>query len=269
MILCFSATGNSRYVADRLAELVENGRKPIDLGPMLRDGAKTLPTLRQGESLGFVFPVNSWGLPKGMGKLLATLPYKGYDPTGTYVYMVCTCGDDAGLTARQWHAAIAQAGLQGDAAYSVFMPNTYVIMPGFDVDSDETARRKLSEAPEAIRNIAADIGRKRRGDLTYHGKAAAFKTSVIYPLFMQFYTNDRPFSADASRCTGCGHCAAVCPMGNISLSADSHGRQLPRWKHRCLTCLACYHGCPSHCIRYGSLTRHKGTYPGPDSPRFK
>ncbi|EJW95440.1 4Fe-4S ferredoxin iron-sulfur binding domain-containing protein, partial [gut metagenome] len=57
MILYFSATGNSRYIAELLAERLEDAA--FDLS---ESDSEFL--LNEGESIGFVFPVHSWGMPK-------------------------------------------------------------------------------------------------------------------------------------------------------------------------------------------------------------
>ena len=102
-------------------------------------------TLAKGERIGFIFPTHAWGLPKGLDRILSSLQFSGYDDNN-YCYMICTCGDDVGETARLWRRAVKGAGLHGDAAFSVAMPNTYVCLPGFDVDDTQTATRKLENA---------------------------------------------------------------------------------------------------------------------------
>ena len=54
---------------------------------------------------------------------------------------------------------------------------------------------------------------------------------------------------DASRCTGCGDCVAICPTGCLALS----GRRpwLPR-PGDCIACAACEFACPAEAIRVPS-----------------
>ena len=68
MIAYFSCTGNSRRVAQLLAErLVDN---VVDLRPLLR---ATEPSVSiDGGKLVFVFPIHSWGLPKGFAVCAST-----------------------------------------------------------------------------------------------------------------------------------------------------------------------------------------------------
>ena len=57
-------------------------------------------------------------------------------------------------------------------------------MPGFDVDSDETARQKIEAAPERISAIAESIRQKRPvPELYERGCHAWLKHYVVRPLF--------------------------------------------------------------------------------------
>lgn len=259
MILFLSATGNSRYIAEELCRRLGE-ETLVDLSGFMKPSSQPAAfSLKPGERIGFVFPVHSWGLPKGLGSLIASLRFDGYNPDSNYCYMVCTCGDDAGQTARQWQSAVKGCGLRGDAAFSVFMPNTYVLLPGFDIDNQATIGKKLQAAPFAAGRTAQRIKTGVKGDLTHHGKFSWIKSRVIYPMFMRS-VSDKAFSVDRSACVSCGLCASRCPTGNIAMRPDNDGKLRPVWNGNCLNCLACYHCCPAGSIAFGSRTKGKGRY---------
>lgn len=56
MILCFSATGNSRYVADRVAAATDDDVR--DIAALLSAGETSL-LIAEGEAVGIVGPVYS------------------------------------------------------------------------------------------------------------------------------------------------------------------------------------------------------------------
>lgn len=245
MIADFSCTGNSRQVARLLSRQL--GDTAVDLRPLFRASS---PSIDVDGRLILVFPIHSWGLPKGFADFLTRLRIDG---RVDYCCMVATCGDDCGLAYRQWRKTMVGKRLPADAAYSVQMPNTYVIFPGFDVDKPAVERRKTDAAPTAVAAIARSIEARAAGDFTHHGALPWLKTRLIYPSFMR-HVGDRQFAA-SDACVGCSRCAAVCPTANITISG---GR--PQWHGDCLNCLACYHTCPRHAISFGSRTRGKGQY---------
>ena len=245
MIAYFSCTGNSRQVARLLARRL--GDTAVDLQPLFRADCASIHV--DGRLI-LVFPIHSWGLPKGFADFLMRLRIDGRTD---YCCMVATCGDDCGLACRQWRKAMSDKHLPADAAYSVQMPNTYVIFPGFDVDSPAVERRKADAAPDAVAAVARRIEAREKGDFTHHGALPWLKTRMIYPSFMR-HVDDRAFSV-GDACVGCKRCASACPTANITIE---EGR--PHWHGDCLNCLACYHICPHHAIAFGRRTRGKGQY---------
>ncbi len=249
MIFCFSACGNTALVADRLAKIL--GERVV----MINSSTEDSFDLRSHRRVIWAFPVYSWGIPMEVRHFMKNVRLKtdGNVPH----FMVSTCGDDAGLTARMWRSLMKKRGWSAKSAHTVIMPNTYVTLPGFDTDSHEIAEEKLLKMPARTAEIAHAIKCCSPVDSVVRGRFAWLKTTVIYPLFMRFLTSPKPFHA-ADSCTGCGKCSKVCPMGNILL--ENHK---PEWGNRCTMCLACYHHCPHKSVEYGKRTRDKGQYTAP------
>ncbi len=249
MIICFTGTGNSGRVAGELATVL--GEKTAMLR---RDGLTRQPEADEKRII-WVMPVHSWGMPKIVRKFIREADIAHADRLKHF--LVLTCGDDCGLAHRQWRRDMKRRNWQAVAAHSVFMPNTYVLLPGFDTDTDTVASGKMAAMPGRVREIAHAIKCSSPIDNVYRGKCAWLKTYVIYPLFMRFLTSPRPFHA-TDACVGCGRCTAVCPEKNIV--ADESGS--PLWGGRCTMCLGCYHVCPRHAVAYGKRTTHKGQWQG-------
>lgn len=81
-------------------------------------------------------------------EFIRKLVLKGYQQQ--YLFFVCSCGDDTGLTRQVMEKALAARGWRCNAGFSVIMPNNYVLFPGFDVDSKELEKKKLAEAVPAL-----------------------------------------------------------------------------------------------------------------------
>lgn len=253
MIYYFSGTGNSRFVAEQLALMTNDSATGITVAQ--KEEYPHSPTPAMGnDTWGFVFPVYAWGLPRVMEHFVRNLIKTRHRPT--YIYMVCTCGDDIGRTDRIFARLFRRQGRTVDACWSVQMPNTYISLPGFDIDNPAITAKKISSASSRIKEIAAHISRRTSGICDVHpGAVPRIKSHLLRPLFNLFLTGDRLFSTSRA-CTHCGQCVRVCPQRNIVL--DAAGR--PRWKGHCADCLACYHSCPAHAIRTGWFSLKKGQY---------
>lgn len=214
-------------------------------------------TLQNDEKVGFLFPVYSWAPPKIVIDFILRLKLENY--LGQYLFMVCTCGDDAGLTRQIFTAVIESRGWRVDSAFSIRMPNTYICLPGFHVDRPAHRADKLRNAPGRMHKINEQVLKRVSGQYdVQEGKWPWAKTRLIQPLFQRFLIDDRPFYAN-EKCSGCALCERFCPAGNIRLADDR-----PVWLHHCTMCLACFHHCPENAIAYGRQTAGKEQYLHPE-----
>ena len=249
MILCFSGTKNSQLAALSLASRLGDRLVMMDAETLTSPGQ-----LDSGERLVWVCPVHSWGLPKAVRRYMRAVQIPGAESANHF--LVVTCGDDCGLTASMWRSEMRRRQWKTLGAHSVFMPNTYVTLPGFNVDTPEVAARKMEAMPARIDEIGHAIKCSSPIDSIYRGTLPWLKTRVIYPLFMALLTSPRPFRSHD--CISCGRCVKACPLGNVTLSNEG----TPAWGRHCTLCLACYHVCPRHSIEYGNSTRRKGQWQG-------
>ena len=145
------------------------------------------------DALGFVFPVYGWRVPRILARFLATeLAGRLQGARPSFVWAVMTCGDDVGQADRVLERELrATVGLGLDAAYSVNMPDTYLGLPGFRLDSPDELKSKYAGAETRIRAIRAALAaRDRRRDLK-RGAFAWAKTSLVGTFFDRFLGNDR------------------------------------------------------------------------------
>lgn len=142
MIFYFSGTGNSRWIAYRLAEelreelvfipdalRLSGGSPEADPGMVEHSSGSMLPEFipKPGEHIGFVFPVYSWGPPAIVLEFIRKLTLSSC--TDRYTFFVCSCGDETGLTPDRMHQALNRKGWKCHAGFSVCMPNNYILFP--------------------------------------------------------------------------------------------------------------------------------------------
>lgn len=251
MIYYYSGTGNTRYAATLIARHLHDRLHFIPSGKS--------PALEEGESVGFMFPIYSWGVPPIVSRFLHQFKE---NLAGRYLWAVCTCGDEAGVAMRKLDKQLNEkCGARFALTASVIMPNDYVLLPGFDVDSPQVANAKLDAAPARLEEIAAQIRSGNCGVYDVTQGSLPKLRSAVFPLFKRWGVNPKRWHV-SDECISCGACVKACPVANIKLVADENnrGRLHPRWSSNCLSCCACFHSCPARAIDYANFTKGKGQY---------
>ena len=249
MILYFSATGNSEYVAQRIA--AETGDIAVSITDYYKKQIFSFD--EKYKTLGIVSPTYSWGLPVIVTEFLQRLDLS-HKPD--YLFFIATYGTTPGQTGRFADNILAPKGLSLSAKFSVKMPDTWT--PIFDLSNKEKVRRINDNAELEIDYIIKQIKNFTVGDF--------MKNKLPYPLAKIGYNIEydsmrktKHFSVDDT-CIGCGLCAKKCPVQAIEMQ-----NKRPVWsKEKCVMCLGCLHRCPKIAIQYGKNTKRHGQYTNPN-----
>lgn len=141
MILYFSATGNSRYAAQRLAAALNDRAVSIT-------GSDGKTTLRRGERLGIVTPTYAWELPEPVRKFLKNAQFTAEGEN--YVFSVSTYGTTPGASGAEIRHLLKQKGARVHALYSIRFPDTWT--PMFDLrNAERNARQSYAVARAVLR----------------------------------------------------------------------------------------------------------------------
>ena len=120
MIFYFSGTGNTKWVAQQLAEAT--GEQLRYIPDELREG-KLEYTLQEGERLGFCFPTHGWQPPRIVRDFIRKSTFHCSPSTPSlYCFAVTTCGDNMGYAMRILDKELGKQNLHTDARIAVIMP---------------------------------------------------------------------------------------------------------------------------------------------------
>lgn len=246
MIYYFSATGNSRHVANRLAESLSESITPVldvlDMGIQVDD------------RMILVYPNYCGGVPSVIREFLQKNIFQIAEDAK--LILVITYGNNTGASSSISTKYFKKnTGRTFDAMYSVKMPDNWT--PVFDLTNADEVAEINRKADEEIDGIIRKIKMGVEGDHV-NDKLPKF-AEFVYPGFYKSLSKTSHLHVEDS-CIGCGLCAKSCPVNAIEMK---NGK--PTWtKKNCAMCLGCLHRCPKFAIQYGDKTKDHGQYLHPD-----
>ena len=270
MIFYFSGTGNTRWAAELVAKAT--GERLVYIPDAMRAGRYEY-TLMEGERLGFCFPTHGWQPPRLVREFVGELklhsaatPQDGDDTTGAachYCWALTTCGDNMGETMTIFNKELEAKGLRAQSMFAVVMPESNVCFPFLHLDTAEREQAKIARARERMEHVCRVIEARQQGVVELvKGAIPRTYSYVIGEYYNRHLIRDDKLWVDEVACVRCGRCQQLCPVDDISTTAQGDGTTdgqatPPRWLHngRCTNCLACYHYCPQHAIHWGKMVR--------------
>ena len=249
MIVYFSGTGNSRFVAERIAAAV--GDEVFDAAPAMR--AKKGVHFKKTGTYIFVSPVYAAAPPLVFMKFLSHSRF----PEGCRAYFVMSCASGMGASPDYCQKLALEKGLSYCGTAKIDMPQNYIVY--FKIGTPAENRAKIAAALPAIDAVAAAVLAGRALPPSGMKSWESRSPPVILKPYYKLMIHAKAFCATED-CVGCGKCVQLCPLGNISLQDKQ-----PVWGERCTHCMACINLCPKEAVEYGKLTKGKPRYHGPFS----
>lgn len=253
MILYFTGTGNSAFVAKGLSEKL--GDECVSLNRCLKENLP--PVFESKLPFVVVAPIYAWRFPRVVEELMERAEFRGRRE----LYCVGTMAAQSG-SADKHCAKIADSkdmvfmGFRG-----VDMPSNF--LPGGNMPSEELVERTLEKAIPSLDEIAEIIrsGEKlRKKDRT---KFSWFLSGFVNNGFYKYMVRRQEFTVEPG-CSGCGLCQRLCPVNNIRLEDGK-----PVFGDKCVSCYACIQHCPEEAINLGAQTKSRGRYTCPEYPNTR
>jgi len=247
MVLYFSGTGNSKFVAHKIAARI--GEKAHDLFPYMKNCEKK--TFSSITPFIFVCPTHAWQIPRVLRDYIKFCKFEG----SKFVYFVMTCGDSIGDAQEYAKGLCQEKGLELLGVFKIVMPENYTAM--FSTPNEK-------EAVEIIYNSLVNIeatGRyikqqeKMLGNANFKDKLLS---GTVNNFFYKYCVKDKDFWT-TDQCISCGICEKYCVVNNITMVDGK-----PKWNGNCTHCMACINHCPKEAIEYGKKSKGKPRYKCPE-----
>ena len=235
MILYFSGTGNSNYVAKRIADA--RGDALVNLNDRIKASDTSL--VETGERVIIVTPTYAWRIPRVVRDWLRKTELRG----AKQVWFVMTCGSEIGNADKYNRELCTEKGLSCMGTTQIVMPENYIAM--FSAPQADEAREIVAKAEPDIDRAIAAIQANQPFAPTRNNLYDRFMSGPVNPIFSKCFVKADAFTA-SDACISCGQCVKRCPMNNVAIKDGK-----PSWGKNCTHCMACICYCPVSAIEYG------------------
>lgn len=247
MILYFSGTGNSEYIAKRISQAIKD--EAINLFTYIKNNDYT--PLTSSRPWIIVTPTYAWRIPRLVETWLKQTPLNGHHD----IYFVLTCGSNIGNATHYLEILCTLKNMNYRGCQGIIMPENYIAM--FQTPHKDEAKGIINNADVSIKKTIQTIFDEEsliQPHITIIDKiSSGIVNNIFYPIFVhakKFYTTNQ--------CISCGLCEKVCPCQNIQIKDGK-----PLWGKECTHCMACISKCPTQAIEYGKHSKGLPRYQFP------
>ncbi len=237
-ILFFTASGNSLYVAKAF------GGELLSIPEMVKKNQYEFTD----DKIGIVFPIYSNKVQPYIEAFLLKAKFNC-----DYLFAVATYGVFAAAAPSHLQSIAQKANYQFSYINTVSMVDSWI--PGFKMENQIKKEHKKG-IEKQLETIVSDVNTSK-----IYVKKAALPGRLMTRL--QIHIAKNPKNTDTvhggvlgngikkyvtieDTCIGCGICAQVCPLNNITVTKDP---KKVSYGSYCVSCFACTHNCPTNSIR--------------------
>lgn len=245
LILYFSGTGNTKYVAKKLEADLQKLGCDAELHS-IEENFKIQPDSYDLLALGcpkyYEYPVLDFikYIKKNLPVSTKTVP----------AVMFCTQTGPLGTDFKPMRKIITKKNHKLIVEKSIPIANNLLVMKAFGGTAPEKKQSNIAKAEEDIKALASCLVKNEE----HHEEVGRFLgvvcrlcAVVCTKLFPVFIIKFSP----SAECIGCGLCARKCPAQNIKMENNK-----PVFGKDCIFCTRCVNCCPVNAIQY-----HKEKHP--------
>ena len=151
MVLYFTGTGNSKYIAERIATALNEDI--LSMNDRIKEG--NTANVMTGKSMVIVVPTYAWRIPRVVLNWLQQTKF----PEAKKIWFVMDCGGEIGNAAKYNQELSRQLHLSYMGTAQIVMPENYIAM--FGVPGKAEAKEIVAKAEPSIDDVIKDIQAKR------------------------------------------------------------------------------------------------------------
>ena len=247
IMLYFSATGNSQYIAELFCEKMNAGRYSIEADT---DFNKMIAA---EEVVGFCYPIYGSRAPRLMREFVSKHMHLLKNKK---LIIFCTQMGFSGDGARALTDLFPRRQANVIYAEHFLMPNNVCNLSIMPLASKKTTNWYLSNSQKKMQRTCENIrnGKTKRRGFNPGSRALGMIQGVFMPVIEKRAVKKVWIDGD---CVKCRTCAAICPMGNFSYENGEI-----KAKDNCMMCYRCINMCPHRAITVFLHKKVKTQYAG-------
>lgn len=248
LMLYFSGTGNSKYIAESF------GRRMAAECRSMEEKADFPALLAAHRAVGFCYPTYRSGVPRPVREFAGRFQE---ELRGKKLILFCTQAFFSGDGARAFTDLFPEGWCEVAYAEHFRMPgNLCNVLPRWAF-SEKAAASRAKRAEQKLGRACRELAEGRKRLRGFRGPGRSIGGTRRRLLLAQERRAAENLTVKES-CTGCGACVKGCPTGNFSLR---EGRAAPG--ESCMLCYRCVNRCPEKAIRVAHRRPVVKQYGGP------
>jgi flavodoxin/ferredoxin len=255
LIYCYSTTGNTRLVADRIAAALRIQGIETEVRNPVRDAP--FDAFGEYDIVGFGTPTMAWKPSWGFYEVLGLIPrQKKLVPS----FVFCTSGGQPINTLRTMARLLSDKNFLVIDGLEVTAETNWPVARQFGAKAQGFVGKPDEGDLEAVKPFVERMV-KQLSSKNLRSKIFDFQVSPLHVIGKRAGAKELRRAmgtkkVDTKRCIQCATCAIGCAARAISL------QPYPVFSKRCIGCWACYNTCPTEAITT-TVTGGRGRYKGP------